>query len=121
MELSQSAEDYLEAMFILERSGPVKVSDIASHLGISMPSVTGAMKKLAARGLITYERYGPVTLSQRGRAIGRKTYEKHKLLARFFTSLGVDEKTALHDACLAEHVLSNRTIRKLRAFVGNKE
>jgi DtxR family Mn-dependent transcriptional regulator len=118
MKLSKSAEDYLEAVYVIGREkGVVKVSDIASHLNIQLPSVTGFVQRLAERELLRYERYGPVELTPRGRRIGRDVYEKHRLLGKFFMLIGVDEKTALHDACLAEHILSRRTMDRMQSFV----
>ena len=121
MKLSQSVEDYLETICLLEKEKEkVRVNDIATHLEIRPPSVTGAMKKLAEKGFIRYERYGPVELTKMGRKVGMRTYEKHKLLVKFFVLLGVDRKTALRDACLAEHVLSRKTIERLKRFVEKK-
>jgi DtxR family Mn-dependent transcriptional regulator len=118
MKFSKSTEDYLEAIYVIDKKkNVVKVSDIAAQLNISPPSVTGFTRKLREKGLLLCERYGPVKLTRKGREIGRKTYEKHNMLADFFMLLGVDEKTALHDACLAEHILSNKTLNKLRRFV----
>jgi DtxR family Mn-dependent transcriptional regulator len=118
MKLTKSAEDYLEAVYVIGREkGVVKVSDIASHLGVSLPSVTGFVKGLADRELLRCERYGPVELTPKGRRIGRGVYEKHKLLGEFFMLLGVDRKTALHDACLAEHILSRKTLDRMQGFV----
>jgi DtxR family Mn-dependent transcriptional regulator len=120
--LSQSTEDYLETIYLLEQEkDAVRVNDIAKELSISLPSVTGCIRRLARKGLLEYEKYGPIRLTPKGRRLGRGVYEKHKLLAEFFMLLGVDEKTAVHDACLAEHILSNKTLDKLRSFVKKKE
>ncbi len=122
MKLSQSIEDYIETIYVFEREkGYAKVNDIASNLNVKLPSVTETIRKLAAKNLATYERYGPIKLTQRGKLIAKNIYAKHKLLAKFFILIGVDKKTAFHDACLAEHVLSKKTISKLRFFVKDKE
>ena len=119
--LSKSIEDYLKAIYLLKRKkNIVRVTDIASRLGISLPSVTEVIRKLAGKGLVTFERYGPIELTEKGGKIAKRVYGKHKLLAHFFMMLGVDEKTAMHDACLAEHTLSRKTIGRLKNFVKRK-
>ena len=121
MEISQSIEDYLEAIYLVEADkGYVRVKDIALKFDIKLSSVTGMMKKLEEEGFIKSEKYGPVELTQKGKAIARSVYSKHKLLNKFFLLLGVDKKTALEDACRAEHVLSKKTLDKIRKFVKEK-
>ena len=121
LKFSKSTEDCLEAIYLLKvERGSARVSDIASRLGVSLPSVTEVIRKLASGGLVTFERYGPVELTRKGRETAKMVYEKHKLLMDFFILIGVDEKTALHDACLAEHVLSKKTIIRLKKFVKSK-
>jgi len=121
MKLSQSIEDYLETIYIIEQEkDSVRVNDIAKELSISLPSVTGCIRRLTKKGLLEYENYGPIRLTPKGRRLGKGVYEKHKLLAEFFMLLGIDEKTAIHDACLAEHILSKKTLDRLRSFVRKK-
>ena len=115
MRHSQNTEDYLETIYILKKERrDVRVKDIASNLGVSPPSVTQMIRKLAAKDLVNYERYGTVRLTPKGTAVARRTYAKHTLLVEFFVSLGIDERTALRDACLAEHVLSRKTLDRLK-------
>ncbi len=119
MKLSKGFEDYLEAIYLLkESSGIVKIRDIALHLGIRLSSVTEMMKRLAKGGFVKYERYKPVALTKKGEAVAKKVSADHMLLTEFFVSLGVDRKTASKDACLAEHILSKRTLDKIKRFVG---
>ncbi|MCK5039736.1 MAG: metal-dependent transcriptional regulator [Candidatus Aenigmarchaeota archaeon] len=121
MEISQSVEDYLEAIYLAEADkGHVRVKDIALKLDIKLSSVTGMFKKLEEEGFIKSEKYGPVELTQKGKVIARGVYSKHKLLNKFFLLLGVDKKIALEDACRAEHVLSKKTLDKIRKFVNEK-
>ena len=116
--LSQSLEDYLEMIYLLKKEkGNVRVKDIALRLNVSLPSVTEMIRKLAKKGLVKYKRYGVVELTTKGGIVARNTYRKHKLLVNFFLSLGVDEKTALHDSCLAEHILSKKTLNRIEEFV----
>lgn len=117
MELSKSLEDYLEIIYILKtKKGFVRVKDIASRFNFSPPSVTETIKRLAERNLVNYKRYSQIELTESGENIAKSIYKKHKLLAEFFMHLGVDEKTALHDACLAEHILSRKTLNKIKKF-----
>lgn len=119
--ISESNEDYLEAIYLLGKEhGTVKVKDIAFELGISLPSVSEKLRVLEGKGLVKCEKYGPVELSSRGRNVARKVYSNHKLLADFFVLLGVDRKTALEDACNAEHVLSKKSLEKVKEFMGKK-
>ncbi len=117
MKLSKSQEDYLEMIYILKsENGIVRTKDIASRFDLSPPSVTETMKKLAEKDLVSYKRYAPIELTVSGENAARSVHEKHKLLADFFMHLGVDRKTALHDACLAEHIMSKKTLSKIREF-----
>lgn len=118
MKLSQSLEDYLEIIYLLKKEKKdVRVKDIAFHLNVSLPSVTEMMQKLANKNFIKYKRYGPIELTHDGEERAKKIYKKHKLLVDFFMLLGVDEKTAVHDACLAEHILSKKTLSRIKKFV----
>ena len=87
------------------------------RLKVSLPSVTEMIRKLADKGLVRYERYGLVELTSNGRAIAKNVYSIHNSLTEFFLSIGVDKKTALHDACLVEHVLSKKTLNRIKAIV----
>ncbi len=121
--LSKSFEDYLEMIYIIKKDkGNVRVKDIAKSLGVSLPSVTMAIKKLAKINLIDYEKYGLVKLTKKGEEIAKDVYKKHKTLFEFFTKiLKIDKKTALKDACLMEHGLSKFTLNKLIKFVNSQK
>lgn len=116
MALTSTAEDYLEQIYLLSlRIGTVKSSDIARELGIRTPSVVDALKLLKRKGLVRYERYGPVTLSEKGLAKALDVYERHKTLYRFLRFVvGVDDKIASHDACGMEHSASPETLAGLK-------
>jgi len=119
MELSSSLEDYLEAVHMLGLEGKkVRAGDIAAKLQVSVPSVTEALKRLAKKGLVEYERYGEITLTPEGEKRAKKVYKRHRRLTDFFRFLGVDKKTAARDACRAEHVLSDKTMEKIGEFTG---
>ncbi len=115
MEIHQSAEDYLETILILkERIGQVRSIDIATEMNFTKPSISVAMKKLRENHYIEMDRDGFITLTDSGYKIASNIYERHKLLTRFFVSLGVDEKVAAEDACKIEHDLSEETYAKIK-------
>ncbi len=121
MKLHESPEDYLETILILsQESESVRSVDIATHLGFSKPSVSVAMKKLKESGFISMDPYGKVTLSDEGRKVAEKVYERHQVISGWLMSIGVSKETALNDACRIEHVLSDETFEKLKAIYNER-
>jgi DtxR family Mn-dependent transcriptional regulator len=117
--LSESLEDYLEAIFFLTRDSDVARSkDIAQKLGVARPSVTGALRILANRGLVNYQPYGFVSLTRIGQAKAAAVAKKHDVIKSFFTDvLGIKAETAAQAACKAEHSIGKHISGKLTAFV----
>jgi DtxR family Mn-dependent transcriptional regulator len=117
--LSASAEDYLEAIAALnEQGGKVTVTAISKQLGVTKPSVTEALKRLANAGLVTHEKYGEIALTSEGPRIGWTTYRRHKAIRRFLVEiLGIDPEVADRDACQVEHWLSPVTMDRLMMFL----
>lgn len=115
LELTPSLEDYLEAILQLEKKNRVaRVKDIASKLGVQMPSVSGALKSLKSKGMIDYEKNSFINLTEDGMAIAVKVYEKHKLLVSFFKNvLLMNEEKATEIGCKVEHVIDIETALKL--------
>lgn len=114
--IHESAEDYLESIYILlQKNGAVRSIDVVNDLGVSKPSVSVAMKKLRENGYIAMAADGHITLLPRGEAIARSVYERHELLTRLFVELGVPEDIAAADACKVEHVLSEETFACIKA------
>lgn len=110
MKIQQSAEDYLEAMLVLqEKHGYIRSIDIAKYLGVTKPSVSYAVKRLRESGYINMEANGPINLAPAGLKIARRTYERHKALTAFLEKLGVSNEQAEEDACKIEHVISHET------------
>ena len=105
--LSESLEDYLETILQLERESRVaRVSEIADQLNVSRPSVTGALKNLAARGLVSHEPYGHVTLTTEGAGIAEEVFGRHVAIRDFLVGvLRIPEEKAEVTACRLEHVL----------------
>ena len=119
MEIRKSAEDYLEAMLMLkEEKGYIRSVDIADRLNVARPSVSYSVKNLRENGYLSMDKSGFITLSESGMAIAEKIYTRHKVLTKFFVSLGVNEEIAKEDACKVEHDLSDETIDALLKHVG---
>ncbi len=115
MKIYESAEDYLEAILMLqERLGAVRSIDVVNELCVSKPSVSVAMKRLRENGYIQMDADGYLSLEPEGLAIAQKIYERHRLLSEFFMRLGVSEETAVADACRVEHDLSDETFEKIK-------
>ena len=115
MKLFESGEDYLERILILkERMGNVRSIDIVNDMGFSKPSVSVAMKKLKDGGYIEIDKNGYITLTDLGNEIASNVYERHQVLTKLFMSLGVDEQTAMKDACKVEHDLSEETFQAIK-------
>ena len=117
MKIQQSAEDYLEAMLILqEKHGYIRSIDIAKHLGVTKPSVSYAVKRLKESGYINMESNGPITLAPAGLKIAKRIYERHKALTAFLEKLGVSEEQAEEDACKIEHVISKESFEAVKKY-----
>lgn len=117
MKNHQSEEDYLENILILSETKPnIHSIDIVNYMNFSKPSVSVAMHKLKDKGLITMDQNGIIRLTDSGRLIAEKTYEKHRVLSSFLMNLGVSEDVALEDACEIEHIISDESFSKIREF-----
>lgn len=115
MKIQKASEDYLEAMLMLkEKLGYVRSVDVAEQLGVTKPSVSYATKRLRENGYILMDKDGLITLTDAGMEIAARIYERHKLLSAFLIRLGVDEKTALADACKIEHDVSQESFDAIR-------
>lgn len=115
MQVNESAENYLETILILSKRLPVVRSvDIATELGFKKSSVSIAMKNLRQKEHITVSDSGFITLTPSGREIAEDIYERHELLSRWLTALGVAPDVAAEDACRIEHVLSKESFEALK-------
>ncbi|MGA2323991.1 MAG: metal-dependent transcriptional regulator [Sedimentisphaerales bacterium] len=116
--LSASQEDYLEAILnVADASGVARSTDIAVSLGVAKPSVTGALKLLAKRGLVNYKPYGCVTFTQKGVSQAGRVAQRHEIIKSFFVDvLNVDAAVAQKAACKAEHLLGPVIISRMRDF-----
>jgi DtxR family transcriptional regulator, Mn-dependent transcriptional regulator len=119
MPLSESLENYLEAIYeIKEKRSIVRVRDVAKKLGVTMPSVNGALKSLEAKGFINHEKYEYIELSDTGTYQASIILNRHRTIFRFLNEiLRVDNETAEKEACKIEHDLCVDTIKKLSEFL----
>lgn len=116
--LSNSMEDYLEAVFLIcNRKGYARAGDIAEKMRVSGPSVTEMMKKLSEMGYISYKDHGVATLTEKGRKIAVAVRNRHTILKNFLQIIGVSENNAEIDACRLEHVLSDTALEKISRIV----
>ena len=115
MKLYKSSEDYLETILVLQnKNGKVRSIDIVEDLNFSKPSVSVAMKKLKENGYIVIDKKGYISLTDEGKKVADKTYERHLLLTDLFVSLGVNKDIAEEDACRIEHDLSEETFEAIK-------
>ena len=115
MKLQESGEMYLETIYILsQKSSRVRSIDVCEYMGFSKPSVSRAVALLKNGGYITVNEDGHLSLTDSGREIAVKIYERHRLLSAFLMELGVGEKTAVEDACRVEHVISDETFAAIK-------
>lgn len=112
-------EDYLEAIYEIDQSRrAVRVKDVAQKLGVTMPSVNGALKSLEARGFIKHEKYDYIELTDSGQLKASTILSRHRMIFTFLKDiLDVDTKIAQEDACKIEHVLSDSTIEKMTDYI----
>ena len=118
MTMTQSLEDYLEMVSFLSDEGEVRVTDIAARLGVSKPSVLTALRTLEGEGLLEHERYRRVCLTKDGMRRAAEIRDRHSFLTAFLRDIiGVTAANAEKDACKMEHLLSDETLKKIRALV----
>jgi DtxR family Mn-dependent transcriptional regulator len=122
-ELTAPVEDYLKAIFELERSGePAETNAIARMLGIAPASVSGMVRRLAEQGLITHERYRGARLTSAGRRAALKTLRRHRVIEAYLTSaLGYSWDRVHDEAERLEHAASDELIDKMAAAIGEPE
>ena len=118
MKTRESAENYLETIFILNQEGSqVRAIDIVHELDYSKPSVSVAMKNLRENSCIEIDNDGYITLTNKGQLIAESMYERHMLISDWLIFLGVDKKTAVNDACRMEHAMSEKSFSAMKAHI----
>lgn len=118
MIINESAENYLETILILSNKLPVVRSvDVANELDFKKSSVSIAMKNLKSNGHITVTDAGFIYLTESGREIAEKVYERHRFISSWLISLGVPEDIATEDACKIEHIISNESYAAIKDYI----
>ena len=118
MNVHESGEMYLEAILVLSRkSSFVRSVDVGEYLGYSKPSVSRAMGLLKNGGYVTADENGFLSLTEAGREIAEKIYERHTVLSRVLMGLGVPEAVAVEDACKIEHDISDATFDAIKRHI----
>ncbi len=118
MHLLESGEMYLETIWVLSRKQPrVRSVDVSEQMGFSKPSVSRAIGILKKGEYIKVAEDGAITLTDTGRAVAEKIYDRHTVLTKMLIKLGVDEATAAEDACKMEHDISDQTLSAIKAFI----
>lgn len=113
---------YLETILILSQKSPyVRSIDVGEYMGFSKPSVSHAMGLLRSGGYVNMDENGYLTLTEAGAELAGKIYERHRVLTRILTLLGVDEKVAAEDACKMEHDISDVSFAALKRHVEKME
>ena len=122
MQLQESGEMYLESISRLkETKGFVRAVDVCEYMGFSKPSVSRAMGLLKDGGYITVAKDGGIELTDQGKIVAQKVYERHVLLTTLLKSIGVRDEVATEDACKIEHVISDETFEKLKEYFNKGE
>ena len=120
--MTQSLEDYLEAIYMLiAKERPAQVRDVAKMLAVKMPSVVKAIHELKKLGLVTQKPYSAIELTAKGVRVAKHVLNRHTLLRDFLMKLGVSRRNADKDACLMEHILSAETIDRIRIYTENSK
>ena len=118
MQLQESGQMYLETILVLSRTlSSVRSIDIVEHMGYSKPSVSRAMGLLKSGGFIQVDEDGYITLTDEGREVATKIYERHTILTRALELLGVDPDTASEDACKMEHAISDTSVNAIKKYL----
>lgn len=120
--LTDSNEDYLEAIYILKlKNDKVRSIDVAKYLNVTKPGVNKAMNVLKENNLINKDHYGAIYLTEKGEKIAKNIYKKHITVKEFLIKLGVDEETSEIDCCKIEHVISETTFRAIKNYLQKEE
>ena len=118
MALHESAEMYLETIYVLSQSkNTVRSIDIAEHMGYSKPSISRAVGLLKQGGYLLVDQDGFLTLTEEGRGVAVKIFERHTVLSAALVTLGVDKETASEDACKIEHVISDKSFEAIKKHI----
>lgn len=115
MSIQESGEMYLESILVLSKRNPnVRAIDISEYMGFSKPSVSRALSVLKSGGFVTVSDQGYLKLTEDGKNIAEKIYERHTVLTNYLILIGVDKDVASQDACKMEHVVSDESFNAIK-------
>ncbi len=119
---TDNREDYLiNILRLTDGTGVVKTTELANYMQVSPASVTEMLKVLQKEGLVNYERYRGVSLTEEGNIKARGLRRKHHIMERFLTDvLEIDHKEAHDQACAVEHSISDDAANKMCRMIGTK-
>ena len=118
MGIHESGEMYLETIHVLSKqNGTVRSIDISEHMGYSKPSVSRAVGLLKSGGYILVDKDGYITLTDTGKELAQKIYERHTVLSSLLIALGVGADTAAEDACRLEHAISDESFEAIKRHI----
>ncbi|MCQ2547788.1 MAG: metal-dependent transcriptional regulator [Clostridia bacterium] len=121
MHIQESGEMYLETILVLSKElDHLRAIDICEYMGYSKPSVSRGLGILKDGGYVLSDENGFLTLSDKGRELAEKIYDRHVVLSAFLESLGVDPETASQDACKMEHVISDDSFDAIKKAMSEK-
>lgn len=119
MKQKRTVEDYLKTIYSLRlEKGSARGTEIAERLGVSRPTVSVALKSLQEEGYLLIDGGHEIHLTEKGYEIAVKIYERHRTLTGLLMEIGVDEQTALADACRMEHALGEKSYNALKTMIG---
>jgi len=118
-DLTSAMEDYLEAIYCISQGQKiVRVKNIASRIGVKMPTVTSMLKSLNQKGFVEYEKHEYLELTAKGEEVGKEINRRHQALRTFLINiLGIDPVVANEEACRIEHGISPETMDRLKLFI----
>ncbi len=119
MKLQESGQMYLETIYVLTKSSSsVRAIDVCEHMGFSKPSVSRALGLLKKGGFVEVDENGFLSLTDEGKEVAEKIYERHTVITKILVYLGVDKETASEDACKLEHAISDKSFEAIKKFAG---
>ncbi len=122
MKIQESGEMYLETILVLsQKMAYVRSIDVCEYMGFSKPSVSHAMGLLRNGGYVNMDANGYLTLTDAGREVAEKIYDRHRILTKMLVLLGVDGETAAEDACKMEHDIGDKSFEAIKQGVERLE
>ena len=117
--MHESGEMYLETIYVLyQKKSDVRSMDVAEYMGFAKPSVSRGVSILKRDGYLTVDPNGYLELTDSGLDLAKKIYERHTILTKMLTNIGVAPDVAAQDACKMEHVISDETLDAIKKHIG---